>query len=198
MSVIVIFWSLVYQQRKTITVIKSGQILAWFQPNVTALHSLYLSSKFAHHAKLFWRCRHLQQAGGATSGSPGPTTNHVDPVQAGYGCVHGPGLQHGRCRRAGEGHRTEAPHFVRCVVQRLGHVQAYGAAAVSTATACHKHLSEQLVSFVCQGAKDIQRCFSHLLSSLLRLGATVRHFSLLLCFSSDQCKTAKPVWLLWC
>lgn len=129
---------------------------------------------------LFWRCCHLQQAGGAASGSPGPTTDHVDPVQAGHGRVHGPGLQHGRCRCAGEGHRTEAPHLVRCIVGRLGHVQAYGAAAVPPATACHKHLPEQLVSFVCQDTKDIYQCFSHFLLCFSRLGTTARLFSLLL------------------
>lgn len=145
------------------------------------------TTQFAHHAKLFWRCRHLQQAGGAASGSSGPTADHVDPVQAGDSSVHGPGLQHGRCRRAGEAHRAEAPHFVRGVVRRLGHVQAHGAAAVSTATACHKHLSEQLVSGVCQEAKDIRQCFSHFLMPLSRLRTAVRLFSLLLYFRSDQC-----------
>lgn len=104
----------------------------------------YTSSDESTSEPTMWsqsrRHRYLQQTGSPPSGSPGPSSDDVHSVQAGHSCVRGSGLQHGRCRRAGEGHRTEAPNLVRGVVERLGHMETYCPTTVPPATACHKHL----------------------------------------------------------
>lgn len=83
---------------------------------------------------------HLQKTRGLASGALGPPSNHIDSVQAGDSRVHGSGLQHGRCRSAGQGYRTKTPNLIRGIVVRFCNMEANRPATVPPATTCDKHL----------------------------------------------------------